>query len=298
MRDKVDNAPLDVGPFDDRAYDLIAPQGTEIPLLIDSPHSGRCYPDDFRTNVAHDVLRGAEDWMVDDLFAGAPLEGATLLAARFPRAYIDPNRRLDDVDPALLAGAWPEPLNPGPKSALGIGLFRHRTNDGGPLLAAPLSVEGLRSRIKHCWKPYRQVLKETLDGLHARHGAVWHIDVHSMKSVGTAITPDGVGTERPDMVIGDLEGKSCNPAFTAFIAERLIGMGYRITVNDPYKGAEIIRIHGRPEEDRHSLQIEIKRSLYMDEVTIAANDGYDSLKRNLHRLVADVAAWTRKMKAA
>jgi len=297
MHDKLDTRPLDTAPFDDGAYDLVAPQSAEVPLLIDSPHSGRCYPDDFETRVTHTVLRGAEDWMVDDLFAGAPLEGATLLAARFPRAYIDANRRLDDVDPALIDGTWPTPLRPGPKSALGIGLFRHRTNDGGPLLAAPLSVDGLRSRIEHCWKPYRKVLEETLDGLHARHGAVWHIDVHSMKSVGTAITPDGIGAERPDMVIGDLDGTSCDPAFTAFVAERLIGMGYRIAVNDPYKGAEIIRIHGRPAENRHSLQIEIKRNLYMDEATIMANDGYDSLKNNLQLLVADVAAWIGKVSA-
>jgi N-formylglutamate deformylase len=100
------------------------------------------------------------------------------------------------------------------------------------------------------------------------------------------------------MVIGDLDGKSCDPAFTAFVAERLIGMGYRIAVNDPYKGAEIIRIHGRPAENRHSLQIEIKRNLYMDEATITANDGYDSLKSNLQQLVADVAAWTERVKAA
>lgn len=298
MNNELNHPVAEAAPFDEQSYELRAPAGPEAPLLIDSPHSGRCYPDDFQTSVAHDVLRGAEDWMVDDLFASAPQAGATLLAARFPRAYIDPNRRLDDVDPALIDGVWPEPLNPGPKSALGIGLFRHRTNDGGPLLAAPLSVAGLRSRIERCWKPYRKVLTETLDGLHARHGAVWHIDVHSMKSVGTAITPDGVGAERPDMVIGDLDGKSCDPAFTAFIAERLIAMGYRIAVNDPYKGAEIIRLHGRPQENRHSLQIEIKRNLYMDEATISANEGYDSLKRHLHQLVGDVAAWTRKAKAA
>jgi N-formylglutamate amidohydrolase len=298
MHDMVTPPAAEATPFDEQSYERVAPQGTEVPLLIDSPHSGRCYPEDFATRVDHTVLRGAEDWMVDDLFAGAPREGATLLAARFPRAYIDPNRRLDDVDPALIDGVWPEPLNPGPKSALGIGLFRNRTNDGGPLLAAPLSVAGLHSRIERCWKPYRKVLEESLDGLHARHGAVWHIDVHSMKSVGTAITPDGVGAERPDMVIGDLEGMSCDPAFTAFIAERLIGMGYRITVNDPYKGAEIIRVHGRPAENRHSLQIEIKRNLYMDEATITANAGYAKLKADLRRLVAEVAAWTQKAKAA
>ncbi len=285
-------------PFDARAYDLLSPRGAEAPLLIDSPHSGRAYPADFETVVPELVLRGAEDWMVDDLVAGAPLEGATLLAARFPRAYIDPNRRLDDVDPALLDGTWPTPLNPGPKSALGIGLFRHKTNDGGPLLARPLSVTGLEARIARCWRPYRERLAEALDALHAHHGAVWHIDMHSMKSVGTAITPDGPGAARPDMVIGDLEGASCDPAFTAFVAARLEAYGYSVSVNLPYKGAEIIRSHGRPAENRHSLQIEMKRALYMDEATITATAGYARLKADLRRLIAEVAAWTRKARAA
>ncbi|MEQ8356346.1 MAG: N-formylglutamate amidohydrolase [Kiloniellaceae bacterium] len=285
-------------PFDARAYDFFAAAGPEAPLLIDSPHSGRVYPADFETVVPEAVLRGAEDWRVDDLVGEAPLEGAGLLAARFPRAYIDPNRRLDDVDPALLDGAWPEPLNPGPKSALGIGLFRHKTNDGGPLLVKPLSVAGLEARIERCWRPYREVLAGTLDALHARHGAVWHINMHSMKSVGTAITPDGPGAARPDMVIGDLEGQSCGPAFTALVAECLRAKGYSVAVNDPYKGAEIIRLHGRPAEHRHALQIEMKRALYMDETTITANDGYAKLKADLRQLVAEVADWTRKAKAA
>lgn len=292
------NEPDDDPPFHNRAFDLFAPETAEAPLLIDSPHSGRVYPADFETQVPHQVLRGAEDWMVDDLFADAPREGAGLLAACFPRAYIDPNRRLDDVDPALLAGRWPEPLNPGPKSALGIGLFRHRTNDGQPLLPGPLPVEALAARIERCWRPYRRALQEALDALHARHGAVWHIDVHSMKSQGSAITPDGPGAARADMVIGDLEGTSCDPAFTAFVAGRLAALGYSVSVNDPYKGAEIIRTHGRPAENRHALQIEMKRSLYMDEATITANDGYAKLKADLRRLVADVAAWTGRAKAA
>ena len=164
--------------------------------------------------------------------------------------------------------------------------------------AGPLSVAGLQARIERCWWPYRRTLNDTLDRLHARHGAVWHIDMHSMKSVGTAITPDGPGAPRPDMVIGDLEGTSCDPAFTAFVAGSLRAKGYRVAINDPYKGAEIIRTHGRPAENRHSLQIEMKRALYMDEATITANDGYATLKADLRALIAEVAAWTREMMAA
>ncbi|NIA70640.1 N-formylglutamate amidohydrolase [Pelagibius litoralis] len=277
-------------PFDLDAFDFF--EGAKpTPLLIDSPHSGRVYPGDFSTAVPGTVLRGAEDWQVDVLFADAPAAGASLLTARFPRAYIDPNRRLDDVDPALLDGPWPKPLNPGPKTALGIGLFRARTGDGEPLLDAPLSVAALQARIERCWKPYRRALQEKLDRIHVRHGAVWHLNVHSMKSVGTAITPDGPGAQRPDMVLGDLEGQSCDPAFTAFVAERLRGFGYSVAVNDPYKGAEIVKTHGRPSENRNSLQIEMKRALYMDEATITATEGFEPLRANLRNLVADLVQW-------
>src|SRR3546814_21091349 len=106
--------------------------------------------------------------MVDDLVGAAPREGATRLAARFPRAYIDPNRRLDDVDPALLERIWPEPLNPGPKPTLGIGLFRHRTPAGGPLLAGPPSVPSTNTRCKRGWRPYRTKLKTNALTMHAR----------------------------------------------------------------------------------------------------------------------------------
>src|SRR3546814_20937091 len=115
-----------------------------------------------------------------------------------------------------------------------------------------------------------------------------------MKSVGTAITPDGPGAERPDMVIGDLEGQSCDPAFTAFVAGRLRALGYSVAVNDPYKGAEIIRAHGQPAEGRHPLQIEMKRSLYMDEATIEANAGYAKLKADLRRTGEGMAGWARQ----
>lgn len=281
-------------PFGDDAFAFFE-AADPAPLLIDSPHSGRVYPADFRTAVPELVLRGAEDWRVDELFADAPAEGASLLAARFPRAYIDPNRRLDDIDPALLDGPWPVPLNPGPKTRLGIGLFRAKTGDGKPLQNGPLSVTDLQARIELCWQPYRRALQEKLDAIHRHHGAVWHLDVHSMKSVGTAITPDGPDAERPDMVLGDLEGQSCDPAFTAFVADRLRALGYSVSVNDPYKGAEILRCHGNPAEGRHSLQIEMKRALYMDEATITATDGFEPLRRNLRELVSDLAAWTRSL---
>src|ERR1700740_2157261 len=88
------------------------PQTTEVPLVFDSPHRGRSYPEDFRYTCPPDTLRRAEDTHVDELYAAAPALGATLIGAVFPRSYVDANRAVDDLDTALIEGTWPSPLHP------------------------------------------------------------------------------------------------------------------------------------------------------------------------------------------
>ena len=61
-------------------------------------------------------------------------------------------------------------------------------------------------------------------------------------------------------------------------------MGYEVHVNDGYKGVEIVRRQGRPDERRHSLQIEVDRALYMDQRTLEKNAGFDGLQADLARL--------------
>src|SRR5262249_33301128 len=79
-----------------------APHGGRLPLVLDSPHSGSVYPDDFGFCCPLPVLRRAEDAFVDELYEAAPALGATLIGALFPRSYLDPNRAPDDLDPGML----------------------------------------------------------------------------------------------------------------------------------------------------------------------------------------------------
>jgi len=88
------------------------------PLVLDSPHSGTEYPPDFSPALAHGVLRTAEDTWVADLWGDAPAQGVPLLAARFPRSYIDANRNIDEIDSTLFETPWPEPLPDSPKVKL------------------------------------------------------------------------------------------------------------------------------------------------------------------------------------
>ena len=113
-----------------------------------------------------------------------------------------------------------------------------------------------------------------------------------MPAVGD-VNSDDPGRARDDFVLGDRDGTTCAAEFTATVAAALRDLGYQVAINDPYKGVEIVRRHGRPADGRHSLQIEINRRLYMDEETLAPNAGYARLEADLDRLAAALAAFVR-----
>ena len=270
-----------------------APEGSAVALVLDSPHSGEWYPDDFDHAPPRAIVRQAEDTHVARLWRAATTHGATLLEARFPRAYIDANRSLADVDPELLGDAWPEPLAPSRKSAQGIGLVWRLARGGVPMYDRKLSGAEVRARIDRCWRPYHAELAAIVDELHGRFGAVWHLNCHSMPAVGDALSDDP-GRERADFVLGDRDGTTCDPAFTRLVADAVAGYGYSVAVNDPYKGVELVRLHGRPESNRHSLQVEVKRTLYMDEKTLVPHAGYARLADDLVRLARTLADYVRQ----
>lgn len=264
-----------------------------LPLVLDSPHSGTAYPADFGAIAPMHLLRNAEDTHVHRLFGDAVGLGAVLLHALFPRIYVDANRAADDMDPAQIDGTPPWPLNPGPKSLSGIGLCWTRVPpDGGPLYAAPLSAQALRHRVDTYYRPYHQALDALLDGSHARWGQVWHLNCHSMPNLPSAMNRSETDTgPRADFVLGDRDGTTCAPNFTETVREFLAGRGYSVKVNDPYKGVELVRRHGRPAEGRHSLQVEVNRRIYMDDATRNPNAAFDTTRATLRGLAGHLAAF-------
>jgi N-formylglutamate deformylase len=253
-------------------------------VLYDSPHSGRYYPPDFESNSSRVDLRRGEDAYVDELLAGTPALGATLLTAVYPRCYIDANRAETDIDEVLLSEPWPEPLRPTDKTRRGLGLIRRLVVPGIEAQARPLSVAEVRSRIALAYRPYHSALASLVDEILSARGVVYHVNWHSMKSVGNAMTPDGAGAKRPDFVVSDVNGTSASPDFTALIVDTLRDCGYTVAVNDPYTGGTIVQRLGVPNESVHSVQVEINRGLYLDEVVVEKTAGVGSLMRDLERL--------------
>jgi N-formylglutamate deformylase len=272
-------------PAHDAPFEVIAPAASETsPLVFDSPHSWRHWPAEVPTIAPAEALRTSCDAWVDEIWAQAIGGLAPLLVARFHRSYIDVNRARDDIDPALLSQPWPEPVNPGDRSRRGFGLLRRLALPGVPVYAEPLTVRDVRQRIEHCYDPYHTRLAALIDSARACHGQVLHINCHSMKSVGTAMNEDH-GQPRPDIVLSDLEGRSAGAPVLEWMAATLREHGYSVQLNDPYRGEEILRRHGRPQQGRYSVQIELKRSLYMDESQFARHDGFDRLIASLQPCV-------------
>ncbi len=276
---------------------MAAPEAPVTPVVFDSPHSGSMYPADFGSVLPLAVLRKAEDSYVDALFADAPHHGAWLLKAQFPRIYIDPNRNLADLDLDLLADPWPGPVAPSEKTARGLGLIWRRSNTNRSIYDRRLSAREVQARIDTYYVPYHAALRRLLDDTHARFGTVYHINCHSMPSFSNDLSPEGPGLERPEFNLGDRDGTTCGANFTRFVAETLTRLGGSVSVNKPYKGVELVRAYSNPRTGRHSLQIEIKRNLYMDEETLEKRPGFDRLQGLMSQLAQAVCAYARERPA-
>jgi N-formylglutamate amidohydrolase len=273
------------------AFYRVEPAGPVVPVVLDSPHSGTDYPEDFASAAPLEALRQSEDSYVDELYACGPRHGATLIAARFPRAYIDPNRSLLDIDTELLDAPWPGPAVPSRKTQLGIGLVWRKLDSGASIYDRRLTVAEMRRRITEYHQPYQKAVKDAIDAAHAHFGVVWHLNCHSMPAVSSVISEEGPGVPRADFVLGDRDGSTCDPGFTALVRETLADMGYDVKVNEPYKGVELVRAFSDPPGGRHSLQVEVNRRLYMDERTRQRTAGFARLSRDIERLVRTVCQY-------
>jgi N-formylglutamate deformylase len=231
------------------------------------------------------MLRRGEDAYVDELIAPTSAFGVTLLFANYPRSYIDLNRDEDDIDEALLDAPWPHSLNPSEKTRMGLGLIRRNIVPGAPIYGRKLTVAEVQRRLEDIYVPYHRALSKGLDDLQREFGFVWHINWHSMKSLGNTMTPDGPGAPRPDFVVGDLDGKSASAEFASLVIEVLRGRGYSVSHNNPYKGATIVHRYGRRNSGFHTLQIEVNRALYLDEAKVEKNSDFDAVRASIVDLV-------------
>ena len=281
--------------MNDAIVRLHGPQQARVPLVLDSPHSGFEFPADFDAVVSEFDLRDGEDCFVDELYMPATELGIPLLAAQTPRTYLDPNRHAGDIDLELIeGGTWPHAHVPSGKARIGKALIWRTLDDGRAIYGRKLKVEEVLARIERHHTPYHRALKDTIERARAGFGVVYHINCHSMNSVAGKMGEGGAGSSRADFVLGDRDGTTCDPAFTEFVRATLASMGYVVSVNDPYKGVELVKAYSKPADGRHSLQVEINKRLYMDEPKRERSAGFAPLQRSLHNLIEAIIDYIGK----
>ena len=273
-------------------FDIHAPAYQSLPLVVSSPHSGREYPASFlaASKLDFPALRRSEDSFVDCLFADAPEIGGYLLAARFPRAYVDVNREPYELDPDMFDAPLPDYVDShSRRAANGLGTIARIVADDLEIYRERLSFQEAERRIQSLYMPFREALDGLVEATHRRFDCAVLLDCHSMPS--SAIASDSYG-KRADIVLGDCHGASADADLMEAARETLEQLGYRVACNHPYAGGAITRSYGRPREGLHALQLEIDRALYMDERSFRLLDEYHRLRQDMHIFMSRLGSFS------
>lgn len=261
--------------------------------IFSSPHSGDFYPPEFIAASllnAHD-LRRSEDSHIETLLADMPSKNACVLAAVYPRAFLDLNRAPFELDPTMFDAALPDYVDTtSQRVRFGLGTIAKIVADGMPIYRDKLAFETIKARIEALYTPFHEALKRQVEKALAAHGEAFLLDIHSMPS--NAVTAHA-GDKKPDIIIGDCHGTSCSQALTLVLQNYFTALGLRVALNKPYAGGFITQTYGAsPKEGAEgaqeeksgkvqAVQIEISRALYMNEQSYAPHDGLNTLRNQL-----------------
>ena len=261
------------------------------PVVFDVPRSGAEYPRWFAASAPLDLIQKSISSYVEALYRDVTDAGATWLYACFPNVVVDPNRHEADIDPDQLNGMWHEELNPSEKTKAGMGLFPNVVSNQA-LHAGKLTLEDARRRLSEYYLPYHEELARILRMAKESAGVAYHLSCHSMGATPPATAKDA-GVRRSDFDLGDRNGTTCEPGLVDSVAACLRRQGYTVTVNKHFVGAEAVRRHGDPRNSFHSLQIEMNRSLYMNEKTREVSENFQQVKSDMTVLAREVVDYAR-----
>lgn len=270
-------------------FEVLEPAEGSSFVIFNSPHSGRVYPRSLLSASRLDLatLRRSEDFFVDELLAGVVQRGHPVMRAHFPRCYVDVNREPYELDPRMFEGRLPSFANTrSMRVAGGLGTVARVVGDAQEIYDRRLPVDDALRRIETLYKPYHRALRRLFTRVHRDFGAAVLIDCHSMPSTA------GAKDERPraDVVLGDRYGTSCAGVVSDVIDAALRTLGYSVSRNKPYAGGFITEHYGNPAAGLHAIQIELNRSLYMDEKRYLPSATFARVAHDLETMADRLAA--------
>ena len=273
---------------DIRQHSIVEPASLKSGVVFALPHSGRDYGVSFlnQSILNQRSIRSSEDAFLDQLIDGIEKYGAPKIIANAPRAFIDLNRSTDELDPALISGIKNSIRNP--RVSSGLGVIPRVVAHGKEIYRGKISFEQAQSRIAYYWKPYHKDLSDLLKRAQSIYGQSLLIDLHSMPH--EAVSTQSSFIKAPEIVVGDRFGMSSDSEFTNLVISILKQHGFRVAKNTPFAGAFITKHHGKIKERIHAIQLEIDRSLYMNEEQVSPNSGFKALKLRLFPALIQISS--------
>jgi N-formylglutamate amidohydrolase len=261
-------------------FTVTEPTRAETPVIVEVPHAGLHVPPECAATLVAPALSIARDadLFVDELYADAPAEGATLLVSHVSRYFVDLNRAETDIDAESVDG--------GPAAARASrGIVWRLTSDGAPALARPITRADFEARLARLYRPYHRALERAVAQKTARFGYAVLLAAHSMPSVGRAGHGD-TDSPRADVVPGTRGRSSADARVIDLVDRHARDEGWSVRHDDPYRGGFTTLHYGRPADGRHAVQVELSRRLYMDESTLERSaERFDRVRAWCRRLV-------------
>lgn len=232
------------------------------PFFISIPHSGERIPDEtpWLKGLPEPIVMCDVDRYVDRLYETVVNQlGLKCIKAEWHRYVVDLNRLPGDVDADSVQGSS------NPSGTFTTGLHWVKTTKGTVLMPEPIS-KGLHDQlVARYFEPFHVQVRSAYQYFREKGAKeVYHLDAHSMPSKGTKAHRDP-GQTRADIVISDCEGKSCSPDFKDLVIKAYAQTGLKVAYNWPYVGGRVTQTYGHPKKGQQAIQVEINRSLYMDE---------------------------------
>ncbi|RME15189.1 MAG: formiminoglutamase [Bdellovibrio sp.] len=260
-------------------------------FFVSIPHSGEKVPEEafWLRGLSEPHLMRDVDRYVHSLYLPA-LKKLQIphVISPWHRYAADLNRFPEDVDQDSVEGS------PNPPGTFTTGLHWVKTTLGEPLMKKPISQKLHQQLVKKYYEPFHQEVQKTFKDLSQEKGAVFHLDAHSMPSMGTAAHRDP-GEKRAEVVISDVNGKSCKPEWKDLVMEAFKESGFQVAYNWPYIGGRITQRYGKPQDGQNSIQVELNRALYMNEETKKPLDSsfsevQDKIFKALEKIVRELPA--------
>ncbi len=274
------------------SYHVAMPQRRDTAVIFSSPHSGRAYTPAFLAQSVLDSrsIRSSEDAFVELLIDNAPTFGAPLIMAQAPRAFIDLNRAVDELDPSVIEGVARGMHNP--RVSSGLGIIPRVVANGRAIYSGKIPLAEAQGRINRFWHPYHTALRRLIDQSHAGFGEAILIDVHSMphEAIEAHARP---GQPKPEVVLGDRFGAAAGRDVMDRVEAAFVGAGLRVVRNAPFAGAYITQAYGRPQQSQHVVQVELDRSLYLDEARVEPSRDFTSFRALMSGVVAELTSLGR-----